>query len=347
MSLRKFESFDGMGHNNQGYLLQKGWTYGGNSPRIQGSGGRFSTDAWYDGDNSAYVQTTDLTSKDTWIVGFAGKPGNDNFAHVLVLYDSTAPGYQISIVADGSRHLQARLGNYNGTVLATGTKQMTPGQYYYIEVKCVIHNSAGSLEVRIDGEVQFTLTGIDTQNTANATADRIYFGEVGGGFYGFWMFDDIYILDGDGGSPYDDYLGDCRVQFLLPSGNGNSSVLVGSDGNSTDNYLLVDDANPDDDSTYVESSTPGDKDTYAMGDLASTSGTIFGVQPLPYAKKTDAGTRTICSVVRVSGTEEDSADKTLSSTYSFRGDIRTTKPGGGAFTLSDVNAMEVGIKVTA
>lgn len=347
MSLRKIESFDGMGHNAQGYLTHKGWTYGGNSPRIQGSGGRFSTDAWYDGDNSAYLQTTDLTAKSTWIVGFAGKPGNDNPGHVCVFYDSSTPNYQISITADGNGHLQARLGNYNGTILATGTKKMIAGVYYYIEVKLVVNNTTGSVEVRIDGEVQFAVSGIDTQNTANATVDRIYFGETGGGFYMFWMFDDIYICDGDGGSPHNDFLGDCRVQYILPDGNGNSSQLVGSDGNSTNNYLLVDDATPNDDTDYVESSTVGDKDTYSMGNITATAGTVYGVQPVPYAKKTDAGTRKIASVIRLSGTEEDSADKTLTSSYLFLPDLRTTKPGGGAFSVSDVNSMEVGVKVTA
>ena len=105
---------------------------------------------------------------------------------------------------------------------------------------------------------------------------------------------------------------------------------------------------PNDDTEYVESSTAGHKDTYAYGNLATASGTVYAVQPVPYAKKNDAGpSRSIVSVARLSGTEEDSAVKTLSTSYAYFGDIRATKPGGGQWTIADVNSAEFGVKVNA
>jgi hypothetical protein len=168
----------------------------------------------------------------------------------------------------------------------------------------------------------------------------------GNGVISLTDFDDLYVCDGTGSAPANDFLGDCRVEAIFPSGNGNSSVLVGSDGNSTDNYLLVDEAAPNT-TDYVESSTVTDKDTYAYGNLAATTGTVFGVQPVPFAAKTDAGTRSIVSVARVSATEVDSAAKTLSTTYTYYPDVREAKPGGGAWAIGDVNGAEFGVKINA
>jgi hypothetical protein len=144
-----------------------------------------------------------------------------------------------------------------------------------------------------------------------------------------------------------DFLGDVRVQALLPTGNGNSSQLVGSDGNSTDNYLLVDEVPPNEDTDYVESATVNDKDTYVFGNLTPTTGTVFGVQIVAEARKTDAGVRSFKSVARLSATEADGPDTTLSTTYAFYMDKRDTKPGGGSWTITNVNDAEFGVKVTA
>jgi hypothetical protein len=43
----------------------------------------------------------------------------------------------------------------------------------------------------------------------------------------------------------------------------------------------------------------------------------------------------------------DSAVKTLTTDYIYLPDIRETKPGGGAWTITDVNNAEFGIKINA
>jgi hypothetical protein len=78
-----------------------------------------------------------------------------------------------------------------------------------------------------------------------------------------------------------------------------------------------------------------------------TSGTIHGIQILPYAKKTDVGARSLVSVARHSGSETDGPVKSLSSAYTYLPDIRETKPGGGAWAIADVNGAEFGVKINA
>lgn len=256
----------------------------------------------------------------------------------LIFQDATST--QVDLRFDASGKIIA---TRNGTTLGTGTNgALSLNTFYYIEAKVLISATVGTVDVYVNGVSILSLTGQNTRATANTQTNAVRFGQTGGTTHDW---DDVYICD-TAGSTNNTPLGDVRVQAILPNGNGNSSVLVGSDGNSTDNYLLVDESTPNT-ADYVESSTPGDKDTYAYPNLTPTSGTVYGVQVLPYAAKTDAGTRSIVTVARLSGTEADSAVATLSTTATYYPDIRETKPGGGAWSVSDVNSAEFGVKVNA
>lgn len=287
-----------------------------------------------------------LDAQTTWIVGFALRATIWGSGVDLVrLIDGATTHATLRVNA--SKQLTV---TRNGTLLGTGTTVLSTSTYYYIEFKCNISDTVGAPVIRINGvaETMTWVTGTastqDTRNAGNATADTI---TIGGSTGLSTTFDvcDLYVCD-TAGSTNNDFLGDVRVEAIFPSGNGTTSNLVGSDGNSTDNYLLVDETAPDT-ADYVESSTVTDKDTYAFGNLTSTSGSVYGVQVLPYAAKTDAGVRSIVSVARLSGTEVDGATKTLSTTPTYYPDIRETKPGGGAWSISDVNSAEFGVKVTA
>jgi len=211
----------------------------------------------------------------------------------------------------------------------------------YIEVKVTINDSTGVAQVRLGEATEINLTSQDTRNGGNASVDLVRFYQTTNPSY----VDDVVVMDSSG-SAMNDLIGDIKVECLLPNGNGNSSQLAGSDGNSTDNYALVDEVPANADTDYVQSATVGQKDTYTYGNLATTAGTVHGVQVATYARKTDAGTRKIASVARLSTTEEDSAEFILSTSYQVLTDVRPTKPGGGAWTIADVNNAEFGVKVS-
>ena len=239
----------------------------------------------------------------------------------------------------------------NVTLAQTTNVPIVVGRWYYIEFKATIHDTTGSYEVRIDGvpHSQLTASGVDTKNSANASADRIYFGSrntffTGTGFY----LDDVYIFDGTGSAPKNNFIGDVNVVGLLPNGNGNSSQFLGSDADSTNNYQLVDENPPNDDTDYVEASTVGYKDTYTYQDLTGSSGTVYGVSAAPYARKTDSGARKIRTLARLSSTEIDNGtDLVLGTSYVYYNSIFETKPGGGAWAITDVNNAEFGHTIAA
>ncbi len=339
MALRFCDSFD---HYAIGDILKK-WTdnYSAAGSLVSarnGSGLRLGNI------QRGYSKTLD--SQATWIVGFAFNlgttlPGADTA--LVTFIDSATTHADLRLTPSGT--LRA---TRNGTSLGLGTIALSTSTWYYIEVKVTISDTVGVVVAKVNGTTDINLSSQDTRNAANSTANVIKILGFTTNAAVSWDFDDLYILDGTGSAPTNDFLGDIKVEAILPSGNGNSSVLVGSDGNSTDNYLLVDEAAPNSDTDYVESSTVGDKDTYAFGNPTATSGTVYGVQVLPFAEKTDAGVRSIVTVARLAATEVDSAAATLTqNTYLYLPDIREAKPGGGVWTITDVNAAEFGVKVNA
>lgn len=327
---------DGFDHYNN--LLDKGWIINGGNPFIV-AGGRAGSGSLRFGKSRQTREFPTLPS--TVIAGFALRSAY-SFDQTIFYFQYGGTSYlYLTINSLGQLTVYGPGYAYIGSSVVGA---IPINVYKYIEIKDVISATVGSIELRIDGISVFSVSGINTcaSGPEQITSLQIGSGADIGAIY--WDLDDLYVCDGTG-ALNNDFLGDVRVQAIYPSGNGTTSNLVGSDGNSTDNYALVDEVVPDG-ADYVESSTVGDKDTYAYGDLG-VSGIVHGVQILPLAVKTDGGIRSITSVARVSGTEEDGASQPLSMSYTYFPDMRNTKPGGGAWTVSDVNSAEFGVKITA
>ena len=342
MTLLKAESWIGVGATQ----TNRKWSQVGANPTVQtgrwGSGSR----AMQTGNTGWGYAVANLT---TTIQGAAFK-NTGGFNTLCLFWGWDSATAQWCLINNTSGNLVAKRGGNTGTTLGTSSLAMLTNQSYYIECKVTVHDSTGVFVVKVNGDTWLNLTSQDTQNTANTFVNQIGFGADPATQTGMQQHvEDMYICDTAGSSPTNDFLGDVRVQGLLPDANGNTSNLVGQDANSTDNYLNVDEDAPgaDDDTTYNESSTVNDKDTYNYPALTPTTGTVYGVQISPLARKTDAGVRSIASIARLSGTEVDSSNKALSATYIYLPDVRETKPGGGAWSISDVNSAEFGVKVTA
>lgn len=322
------------------FMAGKWNTGNGGSHLIQSGGGRFG-DSWRFTASGTQYLVKILDQQATWTAGFAIKNNSWTTGMRFFGFADNNPTFQMEIGCDSAGHLRL---TRNNTVLATGTTVLSNGVFYYIEFKVTINSSTGAYELRINGNTELSASGTNTQATGNAWADRFYLGDfsVGGGET--CDVCDLYVLDGTG-SVNNTFLGDCRVDALFPSGAGNYTQLTPSAGS---NYAAVDEKAQNGDTDYVESGTVSQKDSYAYGDLATSTGSVFGVQLVPFARKTDAGTRSIKGLARLSSTDVlDSTDKTLSSSYAYYPDVRETKPGGGSWAISDVNSAEFGVQVTA
>lgn len=282
-------------------------------------------------------------SVSTLVVGFAfRRPNIPSSEDIIVRFLET-----------GTEHVSVRMNastgvltvSRNGTTLATSSATININIWYYIEFKATISDTVGTYELRVNGTNVASGSGADTRNGGTGVINQLNFG--GATNTGDVDIDDIYWLDTSGSAPNNDFLGDVKVECILPNGNGNSSQFTGSDGDSIDNYLLVDENNLDT-ADYVQSTANDQIDEYTFGDLTVTTGTVYGVQINASALKTDAGAKSIALMTRRSGTDYASSDQALSTSQQIHSQIREQDPStSAAWTISGVNAAEFGVKSRA
>lgn len=282
---------------------------------------------------SVFANTATLTIGHAFYYG--GYPGADTICTVLT--DGGSRQLEWGINTAGCIFV-----NRAGTRLATSTRQVLPGVWHYIEMEATIGNS-GSVKIWLNGEelTELTLSGVDTQATANAYANGYTIGTcyLGGQATlsgGYWC--DLYVAT--------TRLGDMRVAVIKPTAEGNTTQWTPSTG--TDNALNVDEIPPNDNTDYNSDATVGDKDTYVTSDLPVAATTVHALKVKLRAQKTDAGTRSIQPVIRHSGTDYDGTGVALATGYTYIDQLYVTNPGtAAAWTESDVNNAEFGVKVSA
>jgi hypothetical protein len=206
--------------------------------------------------------------------------------------------------------------------------------------------TSGSFKLRVADVELLNVTGVNTAPSGTAQATRFTIRTCAQGSM-TERLDDLYVNDDSGSAPENTYFGEAFVvESITPGGNGASSQWMGSDGDQVNNFQLVDDTG-NDDTDYVKSGTLNNIDTYAMGDLTNTSGTVIGISHYFVAKKDDVATRKIASTIRTNSTNYVGSDKTMTGTYVTYVERRTLNPDTGLrFTIAEVNALEVGHKVT-
>jgi len=285
----------------------------------------------------------------TFVIGFAvypRSPGAFNNDRILELRSDSAATLHVYLGMNTLGQLYVYQGN--GTQLGlTPAGTWNWNTWMYLELKVTLHDSTGSFTLRKNGVTILSGTGLDTKNGGTKTVFDSFkirgtsgnADTVSGNSY-----DDFYALNG-AGSVNNDFLGDCTIQTLYPSGNGNYSQWVGSDADSTNNYLLVDE-NPPNTTDYVESGTATNKDTYAFADLTGAPN-VKGVATRAYMSKSDAGAQLMRQTARIGGTDYPSAtdDAPSFGSYTLSSRLMEVSPAtSAAWTYTEVNGAEFGVE---
>ncbi len=328
----------------------------------------FDTFPWYQGFRKYETFGGDISSTTRFGVGQSASfvSNVQSMKKVLVSNQAWRTGFAYNMLSYVNLHLvmsltdgstiQATLNNEGGhlvvrgggdAIIASSARALRFNTWYHIEWYQVIANSISTngCVVRVDGEVWASADSGDCQNTGNAYADGILTNAASQTQY---LLDDWYVFH-DSVTTTPTFSGDLRVVQLSPTGDGNYSDFDGSDGNSTNNYQLVDDTTVcDDDSTYVQSDVVSDKDSYSLSNLAVTPDTIVGVAINSIVKKDDAGSRTGRLFFRIGGTDYEGSDFAPTTSYLNQMHLAEVSPDTStAWTESEVNGMEAGIKVQA
>lgn len=250
------------------------------------------------------------------------------------------------IMANVSGMIELRRTNPSGALLATssGHSPLLAGAWHSYQVKCVLHATAGTFELRLDGVTVINYSGTTAGTTGDVTGVSI--GQTSPGAL---QWDDMWVCDGvdataTQGAANNGFLGDLKVSTLVPTAEGDTLQFTPSTG--TAHFSLVDE-NPVNTTDYVSSPTVGQRDLFNVGDLPAAATSPIAVRVGIYAQKSDAGAASIKTLIKENGTLSSGAVQPLLTTWAgFYGAIRTKKPSNDTpWTVADINGLQVGVEV--
>lgn len=276
---------------------------------------------------------TKFTDRQTVTVGFGYKTTSWTNNHMVVIFRDGATWQVVLETVTGGELRILRNTTTLGTTSGLGCSANT---WYYIELQCKIDNTTGTYELRVNEVNELSASGVDTQETGNATLNNVLFycDQVADHYY-----DDIYILD-DAGAINNDFLGEMQVIGLYVDGDGAVTDFTSSGGA---NYLDVDDGYILDTTDYVESSTPTDKDMYTFEDLAACDD-IAGVMLNVDAIKTDVGDVTLNLFATFDAVDEETP-KIMTGSWRAHQMLMETDPKSAAWTTANLNATQFGFEI--
>lgn len=334
---------DGFDHYATADILKKWSDHSGAT--IAASSGRRGGGAMNISFYGYYATKTLPSSHQTLIVGFSINAPviNTGSQKLLTISDGGALHLMVTVETGGALKVWRDNSAYGNLLGTTAGSLLVAGITKYVEIKVKIDDSTGTVDIHFDGVSVLALTGVDTRSGGNATANSVSI--YGLNSFSNCYFDDFYIAN-TAGSVNNDFLGDCRIDTIYPTSDGNYSQFTPSTGSS--HYALVDETTPNT-SDYNDGAAVNDRDSYGMGNLSAIpSQTIYGVQVNAALEKDDAGARSATTFVRSSSTNGDGAGVALSTSQVYVSQMFETNPNGSiAWTETTVNAIEAGVKVTA
>lgn len=238
--------------------------------------------------------------------------------------------------------MQPYIVDSSSSTLATSSATHGSGTWVFYELKAYVNGASGTVELKANGA---SIIASTTVNIGSSNIGSVQF-RVDGRSIGKELqlnVDDMYVID-TGTSPNTTFLGDCHIQTLYPSADGNGVDWTPNSGSA--HYSRVNEHPADGDTSYVSSSTVNHIDSYATDDLAAATATVYAVQVNLYAKKDTSGTREIKSLVRQSSTNYPHATThALSTSYATYSDLMEKDGAAADWTVSSFNAAEFGVKL--
>ncbi|MDD2903463.1 MAG: hypothetical protein PHU44_13620 [Syntrophales bacterium] len=247
---------------------------------------------------------------------------------------------QLCLVLNADRTLTLRRGNFVGTVLATTASIATADEWIMIEGRLVIDSVAGIAQIKINGVMEIDFAGNTrggSTNNINQVALGLRYGGAASNSAGL-IVDDLVLDDSE-------WIGDSRVQALVPVGAGNSTQWTPTAG---ENWECVDEVPPSNDD-QVGTNANDQLDLYSAGNLVGSVNAVKCVQLQVRCNKEGAPTpQNIKLACKTHGTNYESASLPIPTISQSKSKIWQNNPNTGAnWTVQEVNDLEIGIKSAA
>ena len=319
---------------------------------------------------SGYVECTPLmTQSGPWTqtvsgcMGFAIKVDDlDNIQNtyqgasdsqaLLAIREGSAPILNISLNSSGTFGLYYHSDGAFGiqtTYVGSSIQGLRSGIWSYVEIKWLIHGSAGYVKIRVNGVEVMNYTGRTTGSSVvthqyTGVWNTVRLGEVPASAVPLTIWiGDVYLIDLAGsGDDKRDFLGDQTIDYIKPVGPGNVADWTPLAGANWEN---VDEVPPDGDTTYVSTTAPTTRDSYEMSNVpAGTIPTAF--QTIITARKETEGSASLTPTYREGGVTYDSNAQGVSTPTEYRQILQPydTNPATDAtITEAEINAAEFGV----
>lgn len=339
MAMIMFDGFETYG-TSASNLTRGHWTTVDAPGGVSTTGGRFGG-AYLNVDTGDYCYLTfPQTSSEVWI-GFAYH-GNSNTGSSGVFYftEGGTTAWQLGFHYDGTDESWFITRGTTPTILS-GTSGSAPNdEWVYVEVRYLIDNSAGEVDLYINGVLNASVSSIDTQDQTNAWIDGGRLDSHAGNNCGF---DDFYILD-TSGSVLNTRLDQPAVRAYVPSADTAQRDLTPSTG--VDNYALVDEIPPSD-TDYVASGTYTDADEYEIENLSNYFESLDCVKVIIGAYKDDATSRGVTGTIESNGSYSTGTELVLAGTTDYQFDYIELDPNtSSAWSITGFNGSKLRAEVT-
>lgn len=225
----------------------------------------------------------------------------------------------------------------NGTTLFTSSMRLYANLWQYIEWAVTIDSVAGAVKVRISEQTAIDQTGINSQNTGNATANVFKLAPASSA--AAWLFDDFTLIQGFA-TP-----GEMRVQTKMPSAPGTFTQWTPTGAAS--GWQATSENPADDDTSYVKTVTVGNQEVYVHAAF-DVQGQIMAIQSNLMIRKDDVASRAVGHRVHVGGSTFDGDVSDCLTDYRvsrsvWKNNPNTTNP----WSLSEANSAQFGQKLIA
>jgi hypothetical protein len=334
--------FDGCGEIYSTSEIGQFWSWHDNAAVNSTGGRRGGAAIELQGNDEVQIGIPESTSL---VIGFAAKftnlpSGNDR----LVAFIGGSTHADLVVTAGGGLGIRSAGGG--ATIASGGGGSLSADTWHYIELKITFNGSTGTAQAWVDGTEIFNETSLDTQGTTLPWPDAVQWGGLA---IGTTTIDDVYILDTTGSAPWNDRLGDSRIDGVMPDGDGaNTEFDTTFPASPTTHYTKVDETPPNGDTDYNETNTANDIDLFDYAAMPTVIGgaTVWAVKASAFCKKMDAGPADMKFVARPTTVNRIHATIHRPQTdYRYHHQIWESDPDDSVqWTEAEVDAAEFGVQ---
>lgn len=232
----------------------------------------------------------------------------------------------VSLCVSPTGIIQIRRNGLEGTIIASSSGPvLVANAWQHIEMKTLISDTVGTVEVRVEGIVVINATGLDTSGSGLTTAGIFAATDnrqnTSAGIA--WWIKDLAIWDSTG-SFNNDFLGSITVYELLTSSD---VAFPWSASTGTTGFNLIDETPPNDDTDYIYASDPPPAASkFGLTNLPADVTSVKGLYAVVRSKKTDGGDGFL-QVGMISGVSTGlGTDRPITTAYTYWTDVFEVDP---------------------